>query len=264
MHTICHDTYTPEELTKDNDLYFHMDLHHSFAAESEHIFLKKYVSAKEKLADFLKNGKVLILTLGTAISYKHKSSDTIVGNCHKMPSQLFDKVDLKVKEIRETMLKTLEALKAYNPELKILFTVSPVRHFKDGLIANARSKARLIHTVDQLLTEDATLNYFPAYELLIDELRDYRFFKKDLVHPNQIAVEFIWEKFLEVHATQAVRLQVIKVQKILAAVHHRAFNPKSTQHQKFLKETLNKITEIESELGDLFTKEKEQLKAMIV
>jgi len=264
MHTIHNESLTAADLVHHNDLYFHLDLHHSFAAIDEHIFLKKYVQAKEKLLYFIKNGKFLILTLGTAIGYKLKETGNYVGNCHKMPAKHFVKTKITSVEITTALSETIEALKKLNPELQIILTVSPVRHIKDGIIENNRSKSRLISSIEQIVSQDDSIQYFPAYELLIDDLRDYRFYEADLVHPNQMAIDYIWDKFISEYATVFTQNQLKQIKKILSAINHKAFNPASSQHQNFLKQTLELIDELEASLKvKLFENEREEIASQI-
>ena len=186
----------------DQNVDYHQreDLHFSWDSAGEVFALKdlelksKIINLRCKFKHELSTAKLLIVTFGTAWGYVHKELNSIVGNCHKASSNLFDKELFSINEMESEWIILIEKLKLFNPNLKILFTVSPVRHKKDGLIDNNRSKARLIE-LTHLLVEKTGSHYFPAYELLIDELRDYRFFGEDLVHPNKIAVDYIWNAF---------------------------------------------------------------------
>jgi len=223
------------------DLFFHNEQWHCFDAHSAlsdpdaQVVLDRLNTALEQTLVGLRNATHTVLTLGTAWGYRLKALDEIVANCHKIPQTEFDKVLLSVTEVQTYLVETKNYLRAINPRMELLLTVSPVRHLKDGFVENTRSKAHLIAAVHEFASQTARVNYFPAYELQMDELRDYRFYDRDMVHPNALAIDYIWERFCEVHMTaetQEVMKQVVLVQKGLA---HRPFNPKSTQHQKFLR-----------------------------
>ncbi len=222
------------------DLFFHNEQWHCFDAHSAlsdadpQVVLDRLNRALMQTLSQIRNATHVVLTLGTAWGYRLKALDEIVANCHKIPQTEFDKVLLTVAEV-ETYLKEIRNyIKAINPTIQLIVTVSPVRHLKDGFVANTRSKAHLIAGVHQFIDQTANAQYFPAYELQIDELRDYRFYDQDMLHPSALAVDYIWERFCEVYMTteaKEVMEQVVIVQKGLA---HRPFNPQSVQHQKFV------------------------------
>jgi len=264
MHTIDNKTFSSEDLSYYNQLYFHLDLHHTFASEEEHIFLKKYVEAKENLLQFIKNGKILFLTLGTAIGHQLIETGEMVGNCHKMPASLFNKKNISTHEITSSLGKTIAALKKLNPNLEIILTVSPVRHIKDGIIQNSRSKSRLISSVEEIIATNDSIHYFPAYELIMDDLRDYRFYGEDLVHPNELAIKYVWDKFVSTHMSQESLVLLKQIEKINAATDHRAFNPNSEQHQKFLLKTIDQMDKVELNLKDkVFEKERAEILSLL-
>ncbi len=209
------------------DLFFSWDSSGKlFSKDKESI--KTLINARrESLSERLKRANVLILTFGTAWGYKHKELDFLVGNCHKAPSNLFEKELISVNEILEGWRSLLKNLSEVNPGLKVIFTVSPVRHKKDGLIENNRSKARLIEVVHSLAGEFDNVSYFPSFEILVDELRDYRFYANDRVHPSAEAIDYIWKRFEEsVFSEDSIRLSK-EVIKIREGVNHKSLYPDS-------------------------------------
>jgi len=189
----------------------------------------------------LHNATHVIITLGTSWTYRHIETDEIVGNCHKVPQKKFLHELLSVEEIVTSLENICVLLKDLNPKITILFTVSPVRHLKDGFVENTQSKAHLISAIHQIIDKKNSLYYFPSYEIMMDDLRDYRFYSNDMVHPNETAINYIWEQFQKVwihENTNSIQKEVDTIQKGLA---HRPFNENSEQHQLFLKELQNKI-----------------------
>lgn len=182
-------------------------------------------------------GLVLILTLGTSYVYKYGSAEgAIVGNCHKMPESCFTRyrldVESVVKEFRDLIKNVIMPI---NPTVKIIFTVSPIRHRRDGMSANTLSKSVLLLAIDQLVTEMSEYcSYFPAYEIMLDELRDYRFYAEDMLHPSSVAVEYIWQRFMEAFFSDTTRRCVKEWQEICKARQHRPFNPYSENYRRFL------------------------------
>jgi hypothetical protein len=184
----------------------------------------------------------MILTFGTAWVYKLKSSGKVVSNCHRLPEKMFDRQLLTVGEIVAEWKSLLLSLWKQNPELKILFTVSPIRHWKDGAHGNQLSKATLLLAIDALQKEfPEHTAYFPAYEIMMDDLRDYRFYKEDLIHPNQQAIQYIWEKFGNAYFSEEVKDFITENYKIKAALEHRPNDEKSPKYLEFLEKLKEKI-----------------------
>lgn len=214
--------------------------------------------SKENLLNKLNNGLVstrkqlqttshIIITLGTAWAYRHSASGNIVANCHKMPQREFSKELLSVDDIVNSMESIIEHVQSINKDIQFIFTVSPVRHLKDGFVENQRSKAHLISAVHEVLnnsTLSAVEGYFPSYELMMDELRDYRFYERDMIHPNQLAIDYIWEKFKHVWISEAVYATMANVDEIQKGLQHRPFNPNSERHHKFREVLETKIDSI--------------------
>lgn len=234
---------TPEENTFLNQggLFLNYKLHSEVNASSQTDLIDKIHQISSKFKASLKQAKLIIITFGTAWVYKLKEDDTIVANCHKVPQSQFSKALLTKEEIVEKFNATKELIQAINPDVKFLLTVSPVRHIKDSLPLNSVSKATLRLACHELREAHAAVDYFPSYEILMDDLRGYRFYKKDMLHPNEQAIEYIWQKFADTYFTDDTVVFVQKWQKLKAAMQHKPFHPASKEHQHFLKDLIQKI-----------------------
>jgi hypothetical protein len=193
---------------------------------------------------FLKEAKWLIITLGSAFSYRLVEDGMPVANCHRAPGQTFRKHLMTIEEIIVALDTCLYRLFQFNPALQIIFTVSPVRHIRDGVVENNRSKARLIESVHHLVNKFGRLYYFPAYELVIDVLRDYRFYDIDMVHPNYAATQFVLEEFTRHYISKDSQAIMAEVKKIVTARRHKAFQPATQAHKRFLEDHLQKTEDL--------------------
>jgi len=202
--------------------------------------------SQQLLRNQLKECSHLFITLGTAWVYRHKESDIIVANCHKVPQKEFSKELLSVDEITESISKMATLIKVINPKINITFTISPVRHIKDGFVENTRGKSHLISAIHQVVDGEG-IQYFPSYELMMDELRDYRFYTSDMLHPSEQAIDYIWDKFVEVFAFAKAKVIMKKVNSVQQGLVHRAFNEDSQEHQKFLKQLHSKKATLEQD-----------------
>ncbi len=226
-------TYIEEsELVELNGLWSHWDYHTSFSHPVRSHALQAMNSSIENAHDYLIKAEWLMLTLGTGYVYQ-TSEHGIVANCHKCPQHLFNKRLLTPQEVMNDFEQCYHALKKLNPRLKFILTVSPVRHKRDGLIENNRSKAVLFLSIDQL-TALKDVVYFPAYELVVDDLRDYRFYAEDLVHPNDLAKHYVWEKFKVAAIDEKTREAMKQVDRLTAAMSHRPLHPETQDHLRFL------------------------------
>ncbi len=197
--------------------------------------------AKQKI----ENTDVFIFTFGTAYYYQHKATDIIAANCHKLPKEQFDKKRFSSEEVVAIFSNTLDKLVRINPTAKFIFTVSPIRHAKDGLIENTRSKATLHLSIEALLKQYAQASYFPSYEIMMDDLRDYRFYTADMLHPTATAIDYIWNHFTDHIFSQDTHDLVKQISAVRLAVQHRPFHADSEAHQKFIHNTLQKIEGLE-------------------
>lgn len=195
----------------------HSSIHGHDAGE----LLAKIRSSAARAQEFLWRANVLAITFGTAYVYHHKELGQVVANCHKQPSQVFERRLLDVNSIVSLYDRLIGALRNVNPGLKIIFTVSPVKHLADGITGNSLSKATLLLAVHELTARHSDCHYFPAYELVTDDLRDYRFYKEDLAHPNELAVKYVWEKFSSCYFSDETLDLNRQIDKLNQAVNHR-------------------------------------------
>ena len=234
-----------------DDLTFHQSEYHSFFHHSDFSHhnagecLRKINSKVDETYSFLKDSDIVIISYGTSVVYKHKESGMIVSNNHKIPADKFSRFRLNGEEVISAVNETIDLLKAFNPDVKIILTVSPVRHWRDGATDNQLSKSTLLLALEKVINRNEDCYYFPSYEILMDDLRDYRFYSEDMVHPNKQAVEYVWEKFKSVFLDDKTVSTLEEIGKISAARNHRPRNIHSEEHQKFLKLILSKIEELE-------------------
>ena len=204
-------------------------------------------SALKSTQNQLKNASHVILTFGTAWIYKHIDTKSTVANCHKQPQKEFEKSILSVDQLKDSFKEIVSILKSFNPRVSVIFSISPVRHLKDGFVENNQSKAHLMAALHPEINTTENTHYFPSYELLMDELRDYRFYKQDMVHPNQIAIDYVWEKFqsIWIHPeTISIMQEVNQLQKGFA---HKPIHPMATGHAAFLSSLSKKAQALESQ-----------------
>ncbi len=221
---------------------FHSFSHHSrFSAISEDNCLENINSRLKTSSDFLKNSTIFIITYGTSYVYNLKSNGKSVTNCHKLPDNHFIRKRLSVEDIVNDWSLLIEELKVFNPGLKLLFTVSPIRHWKDGAHENQLSKSTLLLAIDELMHQNNSCYYFPSFEILMDELRDYRFYADDMLHPSSVAIEYIKERFSDTFFTSQTKTRIKEWLSIQKALNHKPFNPDSEEHKKFLRETEEKL-----------------------
>ena len=209
-------------------------------------FFKSLVDLRNELKDSIKKSTFLFVTFGTAYGYEHKEFNTVVANCHKFPSCEFDKILSSIDEMEQSWEMALEKIYEINPEIQVVFTVSPVRHSKDGLVENNRSKARLIELTNRLTISEKEW-YFPSYELVVDVLRDYRFYKEDLVHPTQQTVEYAYHFVEQVFMDSDTREITRQVRKLRELTSHKLLYPESIKSSEFEVNTKNKIAKFLAE-----------------
>jgi lysophospholipase L1-like esterase len=226
--------YTEEDLIFQNERWHCFNAHSSLSAPDKNELLNNLNSAILSTNKNLKEASHLIITLGTSWVYRFIETDTIVANCHKVPQKKFLKELLTVDEISESLEAIIVLLKSINKNIHILFTVSPVRHLKDGFIENTLSKSHLISAIHTVISSRENTHYFPSYEIMMDELRDYRFYTEDMIHPNKTAINYIWERFNETWFSESSKLTMQEIETIQKGILHRPFNKNSAQHQQFL------------------------------
>ncbi len=238
-----------KEFTED-DIFYHNKHWHSFDAHSnlshsDKNGLLENLNNGVKLANQqLHNATHIIITLGTSWVYRYLKNNKIVANCHKVPQKEFSKDILSVNEIFESLTQINRLIHSVNKDVTIIYTISPVRHIKDGFIENQRSKSHLISAIHQVLSEN--VHYFPSYEIVMDELRDYRFYTEDMIHPNTTAINYIWERFCEVWLSPSETHIHKEIDTIQKGLNHLPFNQNSKEHKAFLEKLQNRILQITS------------------
>lgn len=234
------------DLTHHNHMWHSFSFHGSFSDSNFNVVIEKTNKALQIAHSVLKNADVVFVTFGTAWVYQWKSSNQIVSNCHKIPANQFNRFRLSVSSIVETWKETIAKLWEFNPKLKIVFTVSPIRHLKDGMHENQLSKSTLLLAIDELVQlGNEKISYFPSYEIVQDDLRDYRFYSNDMVHISEIAVEYIFDKFKSNYFSKSTIQLLSEVQAILLLNNHRILTNNQTEIEKFANASLKKINLLE-------------------
>jgi len=236
--------YEPKDLFYHNELWQSWRHHGIFSDIDQQVILNNINQSQQAAHLFLKNANWLIITLGSSFTYILKDQNRAVANCHRAPANWFSKKLLPIDEMLAVLDEMLHRLFDFNPGLQVVFTISPVRHIRDGVIENNRSKARLIEVAHQLVNKFNRTYYFPAYELVMDVLRDYRFYDKDLVHPNYMATNYVVENFMEYYVHPEARTLSEEIRKLQISRKHRALHPNTDAHRRFLREQLEKTIEL--------------------
>lgn len=227
-------SFTKSDLHFANNLHFSYQHHSRFSATSAEVALKNMNTAMDEARKNLPKTDVVFITLGTAFYWWLKSENCVVNNCHKQPATLFEQKFARVAEVKTVLQNAVDLLKTANPEVQIVFTISPIRHLKHGSAGNQLSKSTLLVAAQELAASAENVHYFPSYELLLDDLRDYRFYEEDLIHPNKQAVDYIWEKFAGAFFTPktvALNAQISGIQNML---NHRVFVANTASAKSFL------------------------------
>ena len=240
----------------ENDIFFHNERWHCYEVHSD---WSNYNAAEflENLNAVLRTSLIqlfqashIIITYGTSWVYRNTDSNAIVANCHKVEQKEFKKEILSIETIEKSIQNTIGYFQIINPNVNFIFTVSPVRHLKDGVVENQLSKAHLISAIyQQLQTEQCKLNteYFPSYEIMMDELRDYRFYAEDMIHPSEVAIDYIWQRFSETTISEENHSIINEIEIIQKGLAHRPFNPNSQSHMQFLSKLQAKSTKLVSQ-----------------
>ena len=253
--------YKPSDLFKHGGCFHSFDHHSRFSSVDEEDCLRLINRQMSIASDYITNAKFLFVTFGSAYIYRLKENNRIVANCHKLPDRQFIRELLTVEDITELWSELIQKLRMINPDLRILFTVSPIRHLKDGAHGNQISKATLILAVQQLMERHPeSADYFPAYEIMLDELRDYRFYAEDMVHPSNQAIQYIWNQFVSCFMTSDTKEIMHQWEEIQKAMNHKPFQPESEAYQKFILQTMLKIEQITKKIPSFDTQN--ELKAL--
>lgn len=246
-----------QQLFTENDIFFYNEswhcheIHSELSNSNKKVFLsilnELIISTKEQF----RQASHCFITLGTSWVYRHIETNQIVANCHKVPQKQFTKELLSIEEIEKCLVQIKNEVHSINPNCHFIFTVSPVRHIKDGFVENQRSKAHLITAIHQILQSEIynlkSAIYFHSYEIMIDELRDYRFYAEDMLHPNQTAIDYIWQRLTETYIDQNCYLTMNEVETIQKGLAHRPFNINSESHQQFLSKLKDKIDSLQKQ-----------------
>lgn len=233
--------FAESDLFEDRGVYNSFSHHSSFSSDDRNECLKNINESIDRASSKLENLDYLIITFGTAYVFSLKETDEVVSNCHKVPASLFDRRRLSVAEIIDEWGGLLQKMREVNPKLKVIFTVSPIRHWKDGAHGNQLSKSILLLAIDELQNQEKNVFYFPSYELVLDDLRDYRFYASDMLHPNEIAIDYIWQHFSEMYFCGDTMGIIREWNQLVRGVEHRTQNETSKEYQDFLKIIMDKL-----------------------
>src|SRR5688572_19870142 len=228
---------------------FNYDFHSEVSSADQNTLSGKLNDITGATHHHLAVAEWIIITYGTAWVYERKETGEVVANCHKIPNNLFTKSLLTQQEITDSFGKLYNELKQFNPRIKIIVTVSPVRHIKDTLELNSVSKAVLRAACHAVIGSFPDVSYFPSYEIMLDDLRDYRFYKADMIHPTDVAEDYIWEKFGESYFNPDLKTFLPQWKEIQQAINHRPFHASSPAHQTFLKETLKRLESLKGTIN---------------
>jgi hypothetical protein len=235
---------TEDSFVNRNGIFFNYDFHSDLSAADLNGLQGRIEKQITDAYSFIENAQWILLTYGTALTYERIDTNDIVSNCHKMPQSLFRKHLLTQKKILESFGELYEQLKIVNPNIRLILTVSPVRHLKETIEMNSVSKSILRVACHTITEQHEDVSYFPSYEIMMDDLRDYRFYKADMIHPSEVAEKYIWEKFSDTYFDDALKSFLAKWMDIKSALAHKPFHPDSLDHQNFIRTTIKKLEEL--------------------
>ncbi|MBK9270187.1 MAG: GSCFA domain-containing protein [Saprospiraceae bacterium] len=248
VHKICNnEQITRKDLIHHDGLYHSLSHHGSYSEADAESMLRNLNQKISEARDWILDADFLIITLGSAHYYSWKDSEQTVSNCHKIPASFFQKKRTNLEEVLPMFQRAISTLNRLNNKLKIILSVSPVRYLKDGFVENNRSKAILLETAHRIKEEFDQIYYFPAYEIFMDDLRDYRFCKSDLVHPSDQSIKYIMNYFINGCMTVETRSFILRIQKINDQLNHRPIHPATPSHSKFLDELKINIEQLKKE-----------------
>lgn len=245
------DLYTADELEHQHGLYHSMDHHGMFSGKDKDVVLDQINLTLQHAHDHLKKSAFVCISPGTSNVYRFSKTGAIVGNCHKIPQSAFTRERLSAAQCIEAFEKSCLAIRHLSPDATILWTVSPVRHLRDGMIENQRSKATLILAIDCMMEIEKGMLYFPAYEIMMDELRDYRYYARDLIHPSPLAVDILWDVFSMTYLDAKEREFHAPIQKITKSMEHRFLHDDPPARRAFASGQLTNIENLSIQLPGL-------------
>ena len=244
---ITNESFKEEDLKLYNGQWYSFYHHSSFSHQDKKLCLDRINKKIETSSEFLRKANYLFLSFGTARIYEFKETGQVVSNCHKLPSKYFNYRLLDPVDIFEVYEKLIDNLKGINPGLRIILTLSPIRHLKDGATGNQLSKAILLVAIHELVNKFPNVDYFPSYELMMDDLRDYRFYDEDMIHISPQAVDYIWSKFQKALLDKSSQNLVFQIEKILKSVNHRPYDSGSESFKNFQAQLLKSMEELKKQ-----------------
>ena len=238
--------FEEDDLFFSNGLFNSFSHHGRFSGSDSGKVLRQINSEAIEAFTCLKNANHLFVTFGTSWVFQHKQSGKVVSNCHKLPAAMFSHTRLPVEQITEIWTPLIGQLRIFNPKLRIVFTVSPIRHLKDGAHENQLSKATLLLAIEALIANSGNdvISYFPSYEIVLDELRDYRFYATDMAHLSELATDYIREKFVGDILDKEAQSIINEIDKLIQALNHKPFNPLESGYTSFIKAQLEKLDQL--------------------
>ncbi|HBK82894.1 MAG TPA: GSCFA domain-containing protein [Flavobacterium sp.] len=249
IHRAVHEIeFSAEDIFYHNNLWHCFEVHSMLSNPSSEALLQQLNSILHIFKTQIKKATHVVITYGTSWVYKNNCSKDIVANCHKVPQNQFTKEILSIKVIEQSMQNSIALIKKCNPNCAFIFTISPVRHIKDGFVENTRSKAHLISALHSIKSKPHFFSYFPSFEIMMDELRDYRFYAQDMLHPSQTAIDYIWKCFSENYISTESQKIMTEVDDIQKSLLHKPFKPNSENHQMFLNNLNKKIKHLQKEI----------------
>jgi hypothetical protein len=255
------EAFSPDDLHEYRGLWFSFNHYTGFAHSHPEQCLENINRSFAAASLWLKQSRFLLITWGTAWVYIYKKTAKLVANCHKLPAREFERKLLRPEEIVGMYSELLHELVQYNPDIRVIFTVSPVRHWKDGAVNNQLSKSILLFSIHELLRQHDQTSYFPAYEIFMDELRDYRFYASDMLHPGEQGTNYVWERFCEAYIDRDTKKLMADVSAIMKAIAHRPLLTESPNYKKFIQHTIKKVEQLTNKHPHLdFSKELLQLR----
>ena len=243
--------YHPDELVLHDNLYHSIDHHGTFSGENKEAVISRINASMLQAYDQLQKSSFIFISPGTSKVYTYKPTGAIAGNCHKIPQASFTYSQLTLQECEHAFEKIYSGIKRISPAAEIIWTVSPVRHLRDGLIENQRSKSALFVAIEQMIKHHPPSGYFPAYEIMLDQLRDYRYYARDLVHPSELAIDIIWDLFSETYLDIRERDHHPAIEKIKRAMEHRFLHDHQENIKTFARGQLKNIENLVALLPDL-------------
>lgn len=246
------EVFTEADVFQHNEQWHCFEVHSKLSTNDKDIFVSNLNSNLKSLKAYLEEASHIIFTFGTAWIYRFIETDAIVANCHKIPQKKFLKELLSVEEVSAAIENTITLIKAVNPNATVISTISPVRHIKDGFVENMQSKAHLLSGLHEAISGQKQAFYFPSFEIMMDELRDYRFYEEDMLHPNNLAISIIWERLKGVWIASETEGIQKEIETIQNGLKHRPFNPSSKANQQFQKNLQEKIASVQEKIPNIY------------